>query len=101
MEEKLLLYYLIFLYIPGPLAPPCIKRPKRKITARSYSWTTCKKEEGQKKTGKRNARKDKSKTILVYMEYCTNIHWGMPHHDHLSPYVKDMSLYMYVVCMHI
>lgn len=27
--------------IPGPLAPPCIRRPKRNITARSYSCTTC------------------------------------------------------------
>ena len=25
---------------PGPLAPPESKRPSRKITARSYSWTT-------------------------------------------------------------
>lgn len=27
--------------LPGPFAPPCINRPKRKMTARSYSWTTC------------------------------------------------------------
>ena len=26
---------------PGPLAPPAIMRPKRKITARSYSFTIC------------------------------------------------------------
>lgn len=27
--------------VPGPFAPPCIRRPKRNITARSYSCTTC------------------------------------------------------------
>lgn len=27
--------------LPGPLAPPCIRRPNRNITARSYSCTTC------------------------------------------------------------
>ena len=26
--------------IPGPLAPPFLKRPSRKITALSYSFTT-------------------------------------------------------------
>ena len=29
--------------LPGPLAPPDISRPKRNITARSYSCTTCNK----------------------------------------------------------
>jgi hypothetical protein len=29
------------IYLPGPLAPPDIRRPKRNITARSYSCTTC------------------------------------------------------------
>jgi len=29
------------LNIPGPLAPPGRSRPRRNITARSYSWTTC------------------------------------------------------------
>jgi len=27
--------------IPGPFAPPAVMRPRRNITARSYSWTTC------------------------------------------------------------
>ena len=27
--------------IPGPLAPPFLKRPSRKITALSYSFPTC------------------------------------------------------------
>lgn len=29
------------MHSPGPLAPPVISRPNRKITARSYSCTTC------------------------------------------------------------
>lgn len=29
------------LHSPGPFAPPVIRRPSRKITARSYSCTTC------------------------------------------------------------
>lgn len=33
---------IVIIIIPGPLAPPCIRRPKRNITARSYSCTTYK-----------------------------------------------------------
>lgn len=29
------------MWLPGPLAPPATRRPSLKITARSYSWTTC------------------------------------------------------------
>ena len=32
--------------MPGPLAPPFLRRPRRKMTARSYSFTTCR-EEGE------------------------------------------------------
>jgi len=33
--------------LPGPLAPPDISRPKRNITARSYSCTTCNKHDAR------------------------------------------------------
>ena len=29
------------LSVPGPFAPPGSNRPRRKMTARSYSWTIC------------------------------------------------------------
>jgi len=32
--------------IPGPFAPPCLNRPKRKMTALSYSATTWKQNKG-------------------------------------------------------
>ena len=47
IQEKYI--YLLNLYVsmhgtikksPGPLAPPDFRRPRRNITALSYSWTT-------------------------------------------------------------
>ena len=34
------IFDLLFCCQPGPLAPPESNRPRRKITARSYSWET-------------------------------------------------------------
>lgn len=35
------IFVIVKCAVPGPFAPPCIRRPKRNITARSYSCTTC------------------------------------------------------------
>jgi len=37
--------------LPGPFAPPGAMRPRRNITARSYSWTTCTDDREQYLTG--------------------------------------------------
>ena len=37
---------------PGPLAPPESMRPKRIITARSYSWTTYREKNNKSKLKK-------------------------------------------------
>ena len=39
-EKHKTIQCVIILSLPGPFEPPWSNRPKRKMTARSYSWTT-------------------------------------------------------------
>ena len=41
-EKQKTIQRVIISSLPGPFEPPWSNRPKRKITARSYSWTTWK-----------------------------------------------------------
>jgi len=59
-------------YLPGPLAPPDIKRPRRNITALSYSCTTC---VNKKLINVHWTRAVNSNQPSGTRPTCTRVHW--------------------------
>ena len=83
-------------WLPGPLAPPESRRPRRNITARSYSWTTLKKisfpnEQEKKQTNRWIKEHDYYYHCIVIMSNENKTIW-----DYLLLYTLICGIYIYI-----
>ena len=61
---------IVCIFVPGPLAPPGSSRPSRKMTALSYSCTTCNNKGAGHEVGWARGRVSNSKGRISNSKFC-------------------------------